>query len=172
MHGAVAVANMLITPKPHTPPPVPERVAKIIMAAPTPAPVVAVATPTPTPVPTPKPTPIVAKATPKPTPTPPGQSNSATESRKEGPCQKGPAEGREKRREERPSSSRKRSSRAKVAKNNPPPPGPKTDAPPAPTPRPFDASSVGALKALSMLSADAELCEYRKNCRPQNRSRL
>lgn len=140
IHGAVAVANMLITPKAHTPPPAPERVAKIIMTAPTPAPVVAVATPTPTPVPTPKPTPIVAKATPPP------------KVEKKIPVKKDPPKVAKKEEKSAPPRAEKDKVAPKVAKNNPPPPGPKTDAPPAPTPRPFNASSVGALKALSMLS--------------------
>ncbi len=152
MHGAVAVANMLITPKPHTPPPVPNRVAKIIMAAPTPAPVVAVATPTPTP--TPLPTPIVAKATPKPTPTPRVQAKATPPPKveKKVPVKKEPPKVAKKEEKSPPPRSDKDRVAPKMAKNNPPPPGPKTVAPPAPTPRPFDASSVGALKALSMLS--------------------
>lgn len=155
MHGAVAVANMLITPKPNTPAPVPERVAKIVMAAPTPPPVVAVATPTPTPVPTPKPTPIVAKATPKPTPTPRLEAKATPPPKveKKVPVKKDPPKVAKKEEKSAPPRAEKDQVAPKVAKANPPPPGPKTEAPPAPTPRPFDASSVGALKALSMLSA-------------------
>lgn len=150
MHGAVAVANLLITPKPHTPPPVPDRVAKIIMAAPTPAPTVAIATPTPTPVPTP----IVAKATPKPTPTPRAQVKATPPPKveKKIPVKKDPPKLAKKEEKSSPPRVDKDLVAPKVAKNNPPPPGPKTEAPPAPTPRPFNASSVGALKALSMLS--------------------
>jgi hypothetical protein len=135
MHGAVAVANMLITPKAHTPQPVPERVAKIIMAAPTPAPVVAIATPKPTPPPR-----IEAKAT------PPPKVEKKFPVKKDLPKIAKPEE------KSAPPRADKDKVAPKVAKNSPPPPGPKTAAPPAPTPKPFDASSVGALKALSMLS--------------------
>lgn len=157
MHGAVAVANMMITPKPHIPTPVPNRVAKIIMPAPTPPPLVAMATPTPTPVPTPKPTPIVAKATPTPAPTPKptpivAKATPPPKVEKKLPPKKEPPKVAKKEEKSAPPKAEKESVAPKVAKNNPPPPGPKTEAPPAPTPRPFDASSVGALKALSMLS--------------------
>lgn len=152
MHGAVAVANMLITPKAQTPPPVPARIAKIIMAAPTPTPVVVFATPTP--VPTPKPTPVVAKATPKPTPTPRIEAKATPPPKveKKVPIKKEPPKIAKQEEKSAPPRADKDKVAPKVAKNNPPPPGPKTAAPPAPTPRPFDASSVGALKALSMLS--------------------
>lgn len=142
MHGAVAVANIFISPKPQTPSIVPDRVAKIIMPAPTPAPVAAVAKPTPTPVPTPKPTPIVAKTTPKPTPTPRLETKATPPPRieKKIPVKKDPPK------------VAKIQAAPKVAKLSPPPAGPKTVAPPAATPRPFDAASVGALKALTMLS--------------------
>lgn len=152
MHGAVALANLMITPKPHTPPPVPERVAKIIMAAPTPAPIVALATPTPTPAPTPKPTPIVAQATPQPTPRIQAEATPPPKVLKKVPVKKDPPKVAKKEEKSAPPRSDKDQIAPKTAKNNPPPPGPKTEAPPAPTPRPFDASSVGALKALSMLS--------------------
>lgn len=157
VHGAVAAANFIITPKPILHEPQPERVAKIIMPAPaaTPAPV-AVATPTPTPPPTA--TPVIAKATPTPVPTPKLQAKATPPpppKDKKVPIKKEPPKVAKKEEAGAAPKAEKDSNDKRIAKSNPPPPGPKTEAPLAPTPRPFDASSVGALKALSLLSAPA-----------------
>ncbi len=151
VHGAVAVANFAITPKPIVHEPPPERVAKIIMPAPTPAPVALVPTPTPTPPPTP--TPVIAKATPAPTPKLQAKATPPPPKDKKVPIKKEPPKVAKKEEMGAAPKAEKDSKGKRMAKSNPPPPGPKTEAPPAPTPRPFDASSVGALKALSMLSS-------------------
>ena len=154
VHGAMAIATVTITVRPApTPPPPPERVAKIITApVPTPTPpLIALATPTPTPAPvptpTPKPTPTIAKATPTPKPTPK-------------PIAKAPVKPKvvpKVAKKEQVSAAAKVDKpptvKDKVAKANPAPMAPKVEAPLAPTPKPFNASSVGALKALSMLSS-------------------
>lgn len=148
VHGAMAIATMTMSAKQTAPPKlIPERVASIItqpVPKPTP-PMIAKATPTPAPIPTPTPKPIVqvkptpkpiVRATPKPKPIvaakPPPKPPQAEKKQE---AAKPPVE-------------------KKVAKLNPPPPAPKVEAPPAPTPKPFNAASVGALKALSMLSQD------------------
>lgn len=155
VHGAVAVANLTFTPKQIVHEPPPERVAKIIMPAPAPTPApVAMATPTPTPPPTP--TPIVAKATPTPAPTPKLQAKATPPPvDKKVPIKKQPPKVAKKEEAGAAPKADTDSKDKRIAKSNPPPPGPKTEAPLAPTPRPFNASSVGALKALSLLSAPA-----------------
>lgn len=146
VHGAMAIATVTIVAKPQPPPkPVPERVAKIITTpAPTPTPPMIVkATPTPAPTPTPTP-PVVAKATPKPTPPPVAKVTT-----------KPKVVPKVRKKEEvaaAPKVDRPPVVKDKIAKANPPPMAPKVEAPPAPTPKPFNASSVGALKALSMLT--------------------
>ena len=150
VHGAMLIATVTMTAKPQPPPKaVPDRVAKIITAPipqPTP-PVIAKATPTPAPTPTPTP-PVIAKATPKPTPKPtPPMVAKVTQKPKVVP--------KIRKKEEvaaAPKVDRPPVIKDKIAKANPPPMAPKVEAPPAPTPKPFNASSVGALKALSMLT--------------------
>ncbi|MDX9731487.1 MAG: AgmX/PglI C-terminal domain-containing protein, partial [Bdellovibrionales bacterium] len=134
----------------------PERIAKIITAAPTPEPTpVAVMTPTPTPTPTPiaiatpppTPTPVPTAVVQKPTP-PPKVERKVVQPKK--------VEPKVAKKEDVGAAARSNqpvTDPTRVAKSNPPPPGPKTEAPPAPTPKPFNASSVGALKALTMLSS-------------------
>lgn len=139
VHGAVAVATMTMTRPPEPlPKPPPERLAKVIAPAPAPTPEptpVAVATPIPTPAPTP-----IAVATPKPTPEPVKPKPEKKVAPK--PVKKPPMVA-------------KREETAPAPKVEKPIPAPAA-APPAakaePTPKPFQASSVGALKALSMLS--------------------
>ncbi len=142
IHGALAIASVTISP-PRAEEPVaqPERIARVIEAIPTPPPV-AKATPTPTPAPTPVPTPIVV-ATPTPAPKP-----EPTPKKKEVVAKK--PKPKPMLREEQ--SAAPKVSRPvpvtkpeKVAKANPPPPAP----------TPFQATSVGALKALSLLSSTA-----------------
>ncbi len=148
VHGAMAIATVTMTAKQTAPPkPIPERVASIItqpVPKPTP-PMIAKATPTPAPIPTPTPKPIVEV---KPTPKPIAR---ATPKPKPVAVAKPPPKPRQAEKMAEPA---KAPPKREVAKLNPPPPAPKVEAPPAPTPKPFNAASVGALKALSMLSQD------------------
>ncbi len=142
VHGALAIATATMTVKPPPPPKAQvERVAKIVVApapAPTPLPVptppppvVVQATPTPTPKPIVKATPPPATPTPKPKvvarTTPPPKVEKTLTKKVEKPAVARPLQ----------------------LASAPPK---KVEAPPTPTPKPFNASSVGALKALSMLS--------------------
>ncbi|CAN5536091.1 hypothetical protein BH10BDE1_BH10BDE1_18300 [soil metagenome] len=138
VHGALAIATVTVTIKPPLPPKiVPERIAKIITAPP-PAPIPSptppmIAKATPTPTPTPKP---IAKATPPPaTPTPKPIAKATPKPKVEKIAAKPKV---------------KKPIVEKIAQAAPPPK--KVEAPPTPTPKPFNAASVGALKALSMLS--------------------
>ncbi|MBK7890166.1 MAG: hypothetical protein IPJ84_04750 [Bdellovibrionales bacterium] len=150
IHGVVAIASVTLSR-----PPVeenivqPERIARIIQVAPTPV-MIAKATPAPTPVPapsaTPTPKPVVAT---RPTPAPPPKKKVVLE-KKPQPKPMAREEQSAAPKIDRPVRIEKPD---KVAKSNPAPPGPKASAPPAPTPRPFQATSVGALKALSSLNS-------------------
>jgi pSer/pThr/pTyr-binding forkhead associated (FHA) protein/outer membrane biosynthesis protein TonB len=150
VHGALAIATVTVTVKPPPPPKIqPERIAKIIatpipVALPTPPPLVAKATPTPTP--TPKP---IAKATPPPpTPTPKPIARATPKPKVEKAVVKKVEPKKEPKVAQIPKPEKPIIER--VAKADPPPK--KVEAPPTPTPKPFNAASVGALKALSMLA--------------------
>lgn len=152
IHGVVAIASVTISRPPVEEPIVqPERIARIIQEAPTPV-TVAKATPAPTPTPVP-----VPSATPTPKPVIATKPTPAASPKKKVVLEKKPQPKPMAREEQSVAPKTDRPARIekpdKVAKSNPPPPGPKASAPPAPTPRPFQASSVGALKALSLLSA-------------------
>lgn len=150
IHGAMAIATVTMTVKPAPPPkPVPDRVAKIITTTPAPTPtppLIVKATPTPTPIPTPTP-PVIAKATPTPKPTPKPIAKAPVKPKVE------PKIAKKEEVSAAPKVEKPPVVKDKIAKANPPPMAPKVEAPPAPTPKPFNASSVGALKALSMLSS-------------------
>jgi hypothetical protein len=149
VHGAMALTTLLVTPKPKTPaePQQPDRVATILIA---PTPVqVAAATPTPTPVPTPEPTPTPKKeVAEKPVPTPKPKVK-VVEKKVKRPVAVAKAE---------------KPPEPKVEQKLPPPPKEQqvvksntipaqgNNDKPAPTPQPFQAKSVGALKMLSALN--------------------
>jgi outer membrane biosynthesis protein TonB len=150
VHGALAIATATVTVKTPAPPKmVPERIAKIIttpiqppVLVPTPTPPMVVKA-TPTPAPTPQP---VVKATP-PVATPTPKPIARVEKQKPRPkIEKAPDKKAEKILAKKVAPKQE----PKVARAEPLPK--KIDAPPTPTPKPFNASSVGALKALSMLS--------------------
>ena len=152
VHGTAALTALALGGKPHnpaTPPAEPERFAKIIMPstpAPTPEPVqVAVQpTPAPTPAPTPEPKPEPAKvAKREPTPEPKAKKVVERKVKKLALARKEEIN--------RPPEKRPEVKVASLPEDKTPP-APGTPAPAAPTPQPFNAKSVGALKALSLLS--------------------
>ena len=176
IHGAAAVTALFISPKKHAPvvhdepnrfatiivQPTPQQVALQPTPTPTPEPT---ATPPPIPQPTPEPPKIAeVKPTPKPKPPPPKKAKTVVSEKK----LKRPAL----KRKEDPGVEQKLKPPAKVAatpppivkpeikeappvvvaKNEEPAPKPEKIEPPAPTPQPFNAKSVGALKMLSNLT--------------------
>ena len=138
IHGTFAVGSFVIaTHPPTTKQAEPERFASVIMpVAPTPIPVAVQPTPPPTPEPTPEPTPKIAKKEPTPAPTPEVKKVVIQKKLKKVAVKK--AEDPPK--VEKPPE--------KKITQEPPAAPPK----PAPTPPPFKATSVGALKALALLN--------------------
>jgi len=157
VHGVTALSVLMMAPKHESAKPIeePDRFATIIIS-PTPEPEVALQ-PTPTPTATPpelKPEPpeIVEIEKPKPKPlvkkvVVEKKLRKVAEKRKEAPSPKAPPV------EKKPDSpkivAKAESIPMPLQASQPPPPPPEK---PAPTPQPFNAKSVGALKMLSMLS--------------------
>jgi hypothetical protein len=177
IHGSIAIASFTMVQTPRadlTKEPV--RLAKIVQATPPPASAAPTPVPTPTPfvaeatpIPTPIPTPLQSQATPRPQPTPLRVTQATPPprptTRKELPKRKEPPRVAKRvdevKAEPAPQSEKPNLTAAKPAKENPPPAGPKSEQPvtqvnqQAVDAKPFEATSVGALKTLSLLSSGA-----------------